>query len=591
MNPETQSPLSNPSETLPPVRKSLFYHDVLLIVIMAVLAACGLVYEYLISHYATRILGAVETTIYSIIGIMIVSMGVGSFAAKGIKDEFRGFVWLEVSVAFLGSLAILGMSGLVAFFFLLPQTLASLYGVSIDLFTHGWLFVRMQGWVENAPYLMGALMGFLIGMEIPLIARVRESLYQRHLINNTGTIYGADYIGAGVGAAIWVLFMLKMEVSLAAAATASLNLVAGSIFIIVYRKRIKKWYLPALAHLLMVPLILGIFYKGPQMMNWMNDTLYLDHVIYQTKTPYQNVVVTKRNISPALPPIYSLYLNGRLQFASNDEHIYHSMLVYPPMLASAHHDNVLIIGGGDGLALRNVLRWNPKEVTLIDLDKSLVNLFRGKEVKPEDNALSKVLRKLNHDSFNDPRVHLIFGDAYLRINTLINQKRQFDTIIIDLPDPNHPDLDKLYSDQFYSRLKLLLNGGGALVVQSTSPYHAKKAFISIGKTLAAAGYPYVEQYHQNVPSFGEWGWSIATIYGEPASHRIEKIKKLPIDDEWVTADVLKAAFVFQKDFYRNSSSIKVNKTGSNILYHYHSEAWKRDGEAMFVGNLSSKETK
>jgi spermidine synthase len=188
-------------------------------------------------------------------------------------------------------------------------------------------------------------------------------------------------------------------------------------------------------------------------------------------------------------------------------------------------------------------------------------------------------------------VHLIFGDAYLKINSLIDQKRHFDTIIIDLPDPNHPDLDKLYSDQFYSRLKLLLNGGGALVVQSTSPYHAKKAFICIGKTLKAAGYRYVEQYHQNVPSFGEWGWSIATTYGEPASQRIEKVKKLPIEDEWVTADVLKAAFVFQKDYYRGASAIKVNKTGSNILYHYHTQAWKRDGEVMYVGSLSSKETK
>jgi len=484
-----------------PSSHRLFYHDVTLITIMAVLAACGLIYEYLISHYATRILGAVESTIYAIIGIMIVFMGLGSFAAKHIKNEFNGFVWLEVTVAFLGSLSILGMSGLVALFFVLPHYLANLYGVSPELFTSGYLFTSLQFASEKAPYFMGALLGFLIGMEIPLIARVRETLYQRHLVNNTGTIYGADYIGAGVGAALWVLLMLKMEVSLAASITASLNLLAGFSFLVIYRKRISRWKWPAMAHLLMIPLILGVFVKGPVLMNWMNDTLYLDHVIYRTQTPYQNIVFTKRIISPKLPVIYSLYLNGRLQFASNDEHIYHSMLVYPAMLASARHNRVLIIGGGDGLALRNVLRWNPKQVTLIDLDEELVNLFRGKDVPPKDRALSNHLRKLNDNSFSDPRVHLIFGDAYLKINALIRKKALFDTIIVDLPDPNHPDLDKLYSDQFYSRLKLLLNGDGALVIQSTSPYHSKKAFLSIDKTVLAAGYPYVEQYHENVPSY------------------------------------------------------------------------------------------
>jgi spermidine synthase len=179
------------------------------------------------------------------------------------------------------------------------------------------------------------------------------------------------------------------------------------------------------------------------------------------------------------------------------------------MMASARHDNILIIGGGDGLALRDVLTWNPKLVILLDLDEELVDFF----THPNSANDNKAFIKMNGGAFSDPRVQTIFGDAWLGVDLLIAEGKRFDAIIVDLPDPNHPDLNKLYSTGFYNKLRHVLTGDGALVVQSTSPYHAKRTFLSIGKTIEASGFSQVDQYHANVPSFGEWGWTIAVPLG------------------------------------------------------------------------------
>ena len=104
---------------------------------MGVLAACGLIYEYLLSHYASRILGAVESTIFTMIGLMIVSMGVGSFAARAFKEPFTAFAWLESLIALLGISCILLIAALVAFSALLPQVISETYNLPPDLMPRG----------------------------------------------------------------------------------------------------------------------------------------------------------------------------------------------------------------------------------------------------------------------------------------------------------------------------------------------------------------------------------------------------------------------------------------------------------------------
>jgi len=578
--PATNHPLSiEPNTTASNGKTISWFDDVLLLGIMAVLAACGLIYEYLLSHYAGRILGALEAAIYTMIGLMIVSMGVGAFTAKKIRCAFTGFAVLELTVALCGSMAILITAAIIGFSQQLPIIIASTLGMPPDMLLDGGFIGVLQRLSEYLPYVWGVILGLMIGMEIPLIARVRQSLCDEHLMHNAGTIYGADYIGAGIGAAIWVSFMLALDIQLAAAMTASFNLLAGFIFIWRFWDKIRFATTLLVGHVIAAAILLMLAWHGPTWEQSFNDLLYKDKVIFATSTRFQQLTFTERLRGSALEPVYSLYINGRLQFSSSDEHIYHAFLVHPTMAASARHDKVLIIGGGDGLGLKQVLKWQPSQVILMDLDADLLNLFTTHS-PGMPTRLSQKLLQLNGDALNDPRVEVIIDDAFNGVDKLLQRGEMFDTIIVDLPDPSHPDLNKLYSDLFYKKLKELLSRDGALSIQSTSPYHAPNAFISIGKTLASVGFD-VDQYHHNVPSFGEWGWSIATLAGKTPRARLEDMQQLGIEDDWLTPGLIKAAFEFPGNFYEDAANIEANHIGSMQLYHYHQQAWNENQGATF----------
>jgi len=523
-------------------KDSRLIDDTLLILTMAVLAGCGLIYEYLLSHYAGRVLGVMESTIYTMIGLMIVAMGLGAFAARKVRCAFNGFVYLELIIALLGSSAILLIGGLIAVTQTLPHIIADMFALPPDMLPQGGLFKDLSFLAIKSPYFFGVVIGFFIGMEIPLIARIREQIHGQHLANNLGTIYGADYIGAGLGAAIWVIFLLSIDISKAAALTASLNLVAGSFFIMRYWQHL-TWPKTFISlHIVLAFIIVLMFNYGNQWLNQMNSLLYLDKVVHVQKTQYQQLTFTERKMG--------LNTTG-----------------------SARHDNILIIGGGDGLALRDVLKYAPQHVTLIDLDSELIDIFQypSNHLSPD---LAKKISYLNKNSLQDKRVTILRSDAFITINELLKSRQVFDAIIVDLPDPSHPDLNKLYTVNFYARLKQLLAGDGLIAIQSTSPYHAKESFISIGKTLKAANFPHVQQYHDNVPSFGEWGWTIAAKMGASPLVRLNKLTTLPVAHTWLTLDIVKAAFIFPNNFYTYEENIDINTLGSHTLYQLHQQAWK-----------------
>lgn len=553
--------------------RRLFWDDVLLIVTMATLAGCGLIYEYLLSHYAGRVLGVMESTIYTMIGLMIVSMGLGAFAARKVKCAYNGFVWLEAIIALLGSSAILIIGGLIAITQLLPQLIADHFSIPPDAIPKGGVFKQLSFIAFNSPYLFGLLLGFFIGMEIPLIAKIRQELHQKYLQHNLGTIYGADYIGAGIGAAIWVLFLLSIDISKASAITAALNLVAGSFFILRFWQQLRWRKVLVALHFALAFCMVLIYQTGNDWLNQMSNLLYIDKVTYSEKSRYQQITFTERNMGLDNEQVVNFYLNGRLQFSSADENIYHSYLVAPVLEGSARAENVLIIGGGDGLALRDILQWSPKHVTLIDLDNELIDIFKN----PEQNLPKKVaaqVSRLNQKSLQDNRVNIITNDAFIAIDSLIQNGQVFDAIIVDLPDPSHPDLNKLYSVNFYARLKALLSGDGLIGIQSTSPYHAKESFLSIGNTVHAAGFNHVQQYHDNVPSFGEWGWTIASKMGASPLKRLSNKTKFKIEQPWLSMEMLKSAFIFPKNFFEQKSEVGINYLGSHTIYQLHQKAWR-----------------
>nr|VFK24724.1 MAG: spermidine synthase [Candidatus Kentron sp. LFY] len=551
------------------------FHDIILLVIVAVLAGCCLIYEYLISHYAGRVLGALETAIYGIIGLMIVSMGVGSFLSRIIRCPFTGFAWLEVSIALIGTSAVLLIGGAFAVAHLFPRVLANTFDLPPDLLPSGNLVRGVGRMAEMSPYVVGAVLGVLLGMEIPLVARVRQTLYSAYLEHNTGSIYGVDYLGAGVGAVLWIVFMLSMDISTAAALTASANIAAGLFFYVLFRREIRWSALLLASHGLAATLVVGVATFGADWDGTMEDLLYRDKVVYRTDTRHQHLTVTERVVDPEKPSILSFFINGRMQFTSADEHIYHAMLVYPALAASGRQNSILVVGGGDGLAARDILRWDPERIVLLDLDGKLVEFFTHPE-EVHGNTVNERFLALNEYSFSDPRVSVRIGDAFVTVNELLREGKMFDAIIVDLPDPNHPNLNRLYSTRFYAKLRALLAGDGAITVQSTSPYHAKHAFLSIGKTMRHAGFLHVQQYHRNVPSFGEWGWTIATKSGAPPMARLAALKALPVDADWLTKPLMLAAFQFGRGFFDDLTDIRVNRLGSMVAYRYHQHDWERE---------------
>lgn len=553
----------------------LTFRDILLLLTVSVLAGCCLIYEYLIAHYAGRVLGALETAIYGIIGLMIVSMGIGSFLSRLIRCPFTGFAWLEVSIALLGTSAVLLIGGAFALANLFPRVLADTFDLPPDLLPMGNFVESVHRTAEISPYLVGAGLGVLLGMEIPLVARVRQSLYTQHLEHNTGSIYGVDYLGAGVGAVLWIVFMLSMDISLAAASTASANIAVGLLFYGLFHGRIRWGALLLLCHGLVAALVILVATFGSDWDSAMEDLLYRDRVIHRAHTRHQHFTITERILDPAKPSVLSFFLNGRLQFTSADEHIYHAMLVYPALAASGRRKDILVVGGGDGLAARDILRWDPQRIVLLDLDGELVEFFtRPKEI--DGRVVNERFLTLNEHAFSDPRVSVRIGDAFLTVDGLLREGEVFDAIIVDLPDPNHPNLNRLYSTRFYAKLAALLAGDGAISVQSTSPYHAKRAFLGIGKTMRHAGFLHVEQYHRNVPSFGEWGWTIATKRGAPPRKRLAALRTLPVETNWLTGPLMLASFEFGRGFFDELDHIQVNRLGSMTAYQYHRRDWEEE---------------
>lgn len=566
----TKSPMVKTPKTEQKER-SFFLHDSLLIITMIVLAACGIIYQYLLSNYAGRVLGVMEHSIFAMIGVMIVSMGVGAFLAKYIKNPYTGFAWIEAAIAFLGSLAILTVAAVFALSVLFPQVISEAYGLPYVMRAEGGFIAIMEEIAFITPFLVGFILGALIGMEIPFIARVREDIYQKHLEHNVGMIYGADYLGAGIGAAIFIIYMLNAPIHQAAVVTASANLVFGLLFLFVYYKKIKWAGLLLAVHLLFAGLLSILFVYGTEWEKSLEDTLYADKVIFSHNTKYQRITITEYKTKTG--PVQTLYINGHTQFSSVDEHMYHSMLVHPTMMAAARQDNVLIIGGGDGLALRDVLKWGPKSVTLLELDRDIVSFFKD-PMEQDGKVINQAVLDLNAHAFSDPRVNVIFGNAFNTVDGLLEKHQKYDAIIVDLPDPSHPDLNKLYAVPFYNKLKHLLAGDGAISIQSTSPYHAKQAFVTVRKTMDVAGFNHVQQYHQNVPSFGEWGWTIATLNGNAPKTRIENYGDLPFETKWFHTGLAMAAFVFGTNFYDGYDNMAPNRLGSNLMYLQHQHAWE-----------------
>jgi spermidine synthase len=496
----------------------------ILILSVFVVASCGLAYELIAGALSSYLLGDSILQFSTIIGCYLFAMGVGAHLSKYVKDDdvLARFVDIELAVGLIG-----GVSA------------ASLF------MTFSWMTTPFR----TLLYVMVFLIGALVGMEVPLVMRALNSR-QTEFSELVSRVLTFDYLGA---LAVSLLFPLVLAPHLGLVRTGflfgMLNIGVALWTIYVFRTELADIggrMLRACA--VMLVLVIG-FAGADRMTSWGEHGLFGDEIVYSTTTPYQRLVITKWKDD------LRLYINGNLQFSSRDEYRYHEALVHPLMEALPWARRVLVLGGGDGLALREVLRYpNVEQVTLVDLDPAMTAAFTKREE----------LVKLNKASFSDKRARVINADAAIWLQ---QNEEMFDAVIIDFPDPSSFALGKLYSVPFYGMVKKHLAANGLVVVQSTSPFFAPHAFWTVDATLRDVGlqtYP----YHAYVPSFGEWGFILASpqlAYQPPTAYR------LPM--RYLNAQTTREMFAFPPDMQR--LPMEPNRLNTQSLVHEFEQDWRR----------------
>ena len=494
----------------------------ILILSVFVVASCGLAYELIAGALSSYLLGDSILQFSTIIGCYLFAMGVGAHLSKYVsdKDVLARFIDIELAVGLIG-----GLSAAVLFM------------------TFSWMAAPFRTVLYTLVFMIGAM----VGMEVPLVMR---ALNQRDTAFNelVSRVLTFDYLGA---LAVSLLFPLVLAPQLGLVRTGflfgMLNVGVAIWTLYVFRADLADTFGRALrASSVMLVLIAG-FAMSDRMVAWGERGLFGDEVVYATTTPYQRVVITRWKDDTRL------YINGNLQFSSRDEYRYHEALVHPALQAMPWARRVIVLGGGDGLALREILRYpNIEHVTVVDLDPAMTGAFT---TRPE-------LARLNGGALSSKRVRVVNADAAIWLK---ENGDMFDAAIIDFPDPSSFALGKLYSVPFYALVKRHVAANGLVVVQSTSPYFAPNAYWTIDATLREVGmrtYP----YHLYVPSFGEWGFILASPqrdYTPPTSYR------LPL--RYLNADTTREMFTFPPDM--QPRRMPPNRLNTQSLVHEFEQDW------------------
>jgi len=515
-------PAHKPGPTIP--RR---YVSPVLLASVFVIATSGLVYELIAGTMASYVLGDSVMQFSLIIGLYLFAMGVGSYLSRLVERRLlERFVDIELGIALVG-------------------------GASAPL-----LFAVYTSWgaFRFALYAIVLLVGTLVGLEIPLLIRLLK--FSLDLKDLVARVLSLDYIGALAASLIFPLVLLPNigihHTSLAfGVLNAAVALVATFLLPVEHRAR---WRLRAQCLLVMLGLVVGMVLVERQVRQ-AETVFYGAPIIYAEQSPYQRVVLTRSDRTTRL------FLNGQLQFSSDDEHRYHEAMVHPAVAAMGRPPRrVLILGGGDGLAAREVLRYDSVErILLVDLDNAVTELFRSVPAAVE----------LNAGALGDPRVEIRNEDAY---RYLEKAQESFDLAIVDFPDPSNYALGKLYTLTFYHRLRERVGVRGVAVVQASSPYYARQAFWTVATTMQAADFV-VLPLHVYVPSFGEWGFLLG---GADGLARPSRLLLAPGELAFLDDATLDDLFEFPRDMARVDAS--VNRLSDQQLvpiYHREWNSWAR----------------
>ncbi len=493
-------------------------------VTVIVVSICGLIYELLVGTISAMLLGEGVTQFSYVVGWYLFSMGIGAYLSKFVQSRVEyHLVGIQILAGIIGGM--------------LPTVL-------FLSFSHTRHFSSLL-------YFGLLLTGALFGLEIPLFMRILKA--RTTLSQLVSKVLGLDYLGALIASVSFPFFLLpKVGIVRTGFLIGTANVLCGLYGCYLFLRSHKEFTQMKLFAVAASAILLAGALAGPYFTKTYQSDLYVDEIVFAKDTPFQKLVVTQRQDE------VRLFINGHLQFSSKDEHRYHEALVHPGLASVAHPKNVLVLGGGDGLAVREILRYSAVEhITLVDIDPEMTALFKD---KPEFAAL-------NSSALQSPKVSLEHADAFLWVRDAAKKEMKYDFIVVDFPDPNSFPLGKLYSSYFYRNLAKILAPEGIAAVQSTSPLFARKSFWCIENTLSSVGLS-TNPYHVYVPSFSEWGFVMA-------SHR----KFAPYEGEFpaglrfLNKETLPTLFVFSADMARLDT--EPNKLNTQVLVHYYDEEWRR----------------
>jgi len=488
--------------------------EIWLLATTLVVAAAGLIYELIAATISSYLLGDSVRQFSFVIGVFLASMGVGAWTSRFVVDAVAGFVRAQVGLGLIG-----GSAAAMVFF-----AYATVEVVALPL------------------YAALVAVGVLSGMEIPLLARILKEIgAARFRFEN---VLSVDYLGALVASlAFPVLIVPHLSLIAAGAAFGLLNLAVAGGTLWLFRDRLGWEDRAAWAGAVAVigALLIG---SGP-VQGALDARLYEDEIVLSQRSDYQQITVT------TFRDRVRLFLDGAVQFDTADEARYHEFLVHPAMAAAPRRARVVVLGGGDGMAVREVLRWDPEAVVLVDLDPAVVSLFRDRDD----------LAALNDFALRDPRVEVVHADAFVWAGA---GEDAFDVAVLDLPDPRNVSLSRLYTVEFYRLLAGRMSAQGVVVTQAGSPVFAPDAFWMVERTLGsvwdAVG------YRSYVPSFGMWGFAM----GVPAGMRIA-VDDLPEGLEVLTPEAWEAARVF--DAATGPRDGPVNRLSDHALVRAYEAGW------------------
>jgi len=493
--------------------------EVALLTSVFVVAACGLVYELSAAALSSYLLGDSVLQFSTIIGTYLFAMGVGSWLSRYFDRQLPAhFLRIELLVALIGG-------ALPAVLFL-----ANAY---------------IPGAFRLLLYGLVMVVGALVGLEIPLVMRIlRRNVALKDLVSQVLTF---DYLGA---LAVSVAFPLILVPHLGMIRTGLLfgfmNAMVAVWALWLFRHELRRVGAHAAACALTLGVLGSAFVLADPITTLAEDRFYQDRVVFSASSPYQRIVVTRGPIG------HRLFLNGNLQFAERDEYRYHEALVHPVMAAHGAPKKVAVLGGGDGMAVREILKYpSVEQVTLVELDPNMTQLFSEHET----------LAGLNAHSLLSPKVRVVNTDAF---QWLQKGDDTFDVIVVDFPDPTNFAIGKLYTNSFYALLDKRLAASGYAVIQTTSPLVARQSFWTVATTVESVGL-LATPYHVHVPSFGEWGFIIA-------SHRPYRLPDaLPGGMRFLTPATLPLMFDFPLDMARVPAT--VNRLSNQTLVNTYEQEW------------------